>query len=99
TNYNPNQGIVIPQMIVHDPIVPVLDVIDPLEGLLTGISEQDIKYQTPYDPARYNAGSANPSANFWGANQVGQVWFNLATVKFLDPYTDIIGASNGRDLA
>ena len=99
TTYNPNQGVVIPQMIVHDPIVPVLDVIDPLQGLLTGISEQDIKYQTPYDPARYNAGAANPSANFWGANQVGQVWFNLATVKFLDPYTDIIGASNGRDVA
>ena len=36
--------------------------------------------------------------NPWGPSQIGQVWWNLATVKFLDPYTDILNASSERDL-
>ena len=31
--------------------------------------------------------------------KIGRVWWNLSTVKFIDPYTDIVGASAARDLA
>ncbi len=77
----------------------MVDVIDPLAGLIAGVSEQDIDFQSAYDPARYTSGNANPAINPWGNNQVGRVWFNLSTVVFLDPFTDIIGASPTRDLA
>lgn len=86
------------QIIAHDPLVNVVDVIDPLCGLIAGVSELEIDFRTEYDPARYNNGFVT-SADTWGAKQVGRVWWNLATVKFLDPYTDIIGASSARDVA
>jgi hypothetical protein len=87
------------QIIAHSPLVNVVDVIDPISGLIAGISERDIDFRTDYDPARYNSGYVSSTPDTWGAKQVGRVWWNLSTVKFLDPYTDIIGASQTRDLA
>ena len=97
--YYENVVITNQQMIINEPVVPVLDVIDPLAGLMTGISAQEIDYQTSFDPAGYNSGAANPAVNPWGVKQVGRVWYNLATTIFLDPFTDILGASAARDLA
>ena len=65
-----------------------LDYIDPVKGKILGIAEQDIAYKTDYDPAVYN-NSTDPeltiSPSFhWNDSQVGKVWWDLSTVRYLD---------------
>jgi hypothetical protein len=85
------------QLLVDQPVINDVVVIDPLAGLIAGVAAREIDYRTEYDPARYNAGTFGFAANPWGAEQVGRVWWNLATVKFLEPCTDILGVNDGRD--
>lgn len=71
-------------------ILTHLDHIDPAKGRVLGTAEEDIDYWTPYDPAMYNnatdAGSeVSISPEFhWGTDQVGKIWWNLDTVRFID---------------
>lgn len=87
------------QMFVDQPTLPGVAVIDPPAGLLPGAAAVELTYQTSYDPARYNAGAAAGAVDLWGAAQVGQLWWNLATARYLDPFTDVIGADPARDAA
>ena len=70
-------------------ILSNLDYIDPAKGKILGLAEQDITYKTDYDPAIYNK-SANleyvtTSSTFhWNNSQVGQVWWDLSKVRYLD---------------
>ena len=86
------------QMIIDQPVVDDLDVIDPTSNLIAAIAEREIDFKTNYDPANYNAAFDLVSPLAWGARQVGRVWWNLSTVKFLDPYTDRFGVTVERDL-
>ena len=69
-------------------ILTNMEFIDPAKGKILGIAEQEITYKTPYDPAFYNRGSVaarNISESlYWNTNQVGQVWWNLDQVRFID---------------
>jgi hypothetical protein len=76
-----------------DVVLSRLDHIDPAKGRILGVADQDIDYRTPYDPAIYNAaGAADETAmelsvnvnSHWGMNQVGKVWWNLSTMRYLD---------------
>ena len=69
-------------------IVNNLQFIDPAKGKILGQAEQEITYKTEYDPAVYNRGTSN-SASInqkisWGSPQVGQVWWDLSTIRFID---------------
>jgi len=65
-----------------------LDYIDPLKGKILGVAEQDITYKTDYDPAVYNVANATTVSSstslHWNDTQVGQVWWDLSTVRFID---------------
>ena len=65
-----------------------LDYIDPAKGKILGRAEQDITYKTDYDPAVYQTANSNlvaTDANFsWNDSQVGQVWWDLSTIKYID---------------
>lgn len=68
-------------------IISTLDYIDPAKGKILGVAEQEIKYKTVYDPASYTTGGSNVNVNalrHWSDKQVGQVWWNLDTVRFID---------------
>ena len=69
-------------------IISNLDFIDPAKGKILGVAEQDIAYKTSFDPARYNSGSSTTASidtdYHWGSEQVGQVWWNLDKVRYLD---------------
>lgn len=69
-------------------IIDSLDYIDPAKGKILGIAEQDINYKTDYDPAVYNQGSnletTLDNKFYWSTNQVGQVWWDLSTVRYID---------------
>jgi hypothetical protein len=69
-------------------IMANLDYIDPAKGKILGVAEQDIAYKTSFDPANYNSGNSTTASidpdYHWGAAQVGQVWWNLDKVRYLD---------------
>lgn len=69
-------------------IIDSLDYIDPAKGKILGLAEQDITYKTDYDPAVYNnASDSTVSLNtslHWNDAQVGQVWWDLSTIKYMD---------------
>jgi hypothetical protein len=87
------------QMILNQPVIDDVVVIDPLAGLICNLSDRDIDYKTDFDPARYNAGQGTQDANLWGDNEIGRIWWDLSTVRFLDTFTDTMGITPARDLA
>ena len=69
-------------------ILATLDYIDPAKGKILGVAEQDIEYKTSFDPANYNVGT-NPkvavdTSYHWGEAHVGQVWWNLDKIRYID---------------
>ena len=72
-------------------LVAYLDVIDPAQGKIPGIADQEIKYKTFYDPATYSVGTSDVNVDAgaaWTKSQVGMLWWNLQTAKFYDSYDD-----------
>lgn len=70
-------------------ILENLDYIDPVQGKIAGPADEEIRWKTPFDPATYNVGTSAVDVDeteFWGADQVGQVWWDLSTAKFLNVY-------------
>jgi hypothetical protein len=69
-------------------VIANLDYIDPAKGKILGVAEQDLAYKTSFDPANYNVGTSTTASidpdYHWGAAQVGQVWWNLDKVRYLD---------------
>ena len=80
--------------ISKDIVIDHMDYIDPAKGKILGIAEQEITYKTDYDPAVYNNASSSAvsisSTFYWGSQQVGQVWWDLSTVRFLDYEQDTV---------
>ncbi len=75
-------------------ILTTLEFIDPAKGKILGRAEQEIAYKTGYDPAIYNRGTNSAvSLNdniFWNGNQVGQVWWNLSQLSYIDYEQDTV---------
>jgi hypothetical protein len=69
-------------------IVNYFDWIDPAKGKILGIAEQNISYKIDYDPAVYNNTTipnlANDSDLCWGSSNVGKVWWDLSTVRYIE---------------
>ena len=67
-----------------------LDFIDPLQGKILGAARQNIDYIGAVDPASYNAGPFNVRGTTWTGANLGQVWWDISTVRFIDPNQDDI---------
>jgi len=61
-----------------------LDYIDPLQGKILGSVRQNIDVVSNVDPAGYNSPDASKGTMVWGAAQVGQLWFNTSTTRFVN---------------
>ena len=61
---------------------------NPIRGALPGAVDKYLTFKTIWDPAQYNTGDSTSYAlNFagtWGARQVGYLWWDLNTVRFVD---------------
>ena len=67
-----------------------LDFFNPLQGKILGAARQNIDYIGAVDPASYNSGPFNIRGTTWGADHVGEVWWDISTVRFIDPNQDSI---------
>ena len=69
-------------------VITSMDFYDPLKGKILGVAEQDLTYKTAFDPANYNRGTdysvSIDDSYHWGVNQVGQVWWNLDHIRYID---------------
>jgi hypothetical protein len=64
-----------------------LDILDPFKLKVLSVAEQDIKFKTIYDPAAYMLGTDDQiidETTAWFEDHVGEVWWDLSTVKFLN---------------
>jgi len=83
-----------------DQLVTYLDVIDPIQGKIAGPADEELKYKTFYDPAVYSHSDGTVSVTvstqtYWSKNQLGQLWWDLRSAKFIDPYfNNILYKSN-----
>ena len=75
-------------------ILTTLEFIDPVKGKILGRADQEISYKTGYDPAVYNRGTNSAvSLNdtiFWSSTQIGQVWWNLSQLSYIDYEQDTL---------
>ena len=73
-----------------------LDIIDPILGKIAGIAEQELSYKTYFDPANYNIGNSSSKEPLiaWSTDNVGKLWWDLSTVKFVDYHQGDISYSN-----
>jgi len=70
------------------------DFINPLQGKILGVARQNIDFIGSDDPAKYNVGNLNNNGNFWGEEHLGQIWWDISSVRFIDPnQNDIVYAS------
>ena len=66
------------------------DFFDPLQGKVLGAAQENIDYIGAVDPAGYNVGAVNNNGMPWGAEHVGEIWWDISTVRFIDPNQDDI---------
>jgi hypothetical protein len=77
-------------------ITQYFDFIDPLQGKILGAARQNIDYLGALDPAAYNTGPINNYGDTWTDNHLGEVWWDLSTVRFIDYHQDSIAYRSRR---
>jgi hypothetical protein len=80
-------------------LVSYIDVIDPSQGKIPGPAEQELKYKTFYDPAVYSFSDGTVDVNVddgmaWTTVQIGRLWWDLRTAKFIESATDDTNYNN-----
>ena len=64
------------------------DFFDPLQGKVLGAAQENIDYISAIDPASYNVGPLNNRGDTWSLVHLGEVWWDISTVRFIDPNQD-----------
>ena len=67
-------------------ILDYIDIIDPVKGKILGIADQEIRYKTAFDPAVYSIGNQGvvvDTNTSWIEDHVGELWWDLSTVKYV----------------
>ena len=64
------------------------DFFDPLQGKVLGAAQENIDYISAVDPASYNVGPVNNRGDTWNIAHIGEVWWDISTVRFIDPNQD-----------
>jgi len=59
-----------------------VDVIDPINGKILSVAEQELKFKTSYDPAVYSVGASADESRAWFESMVGYLWWDTGTVKW-----------------
>ena len=59
------------------------DLYDPVKGRILGVADREINIKTAWDPATYNIGENANAKTPWAENHIGEVWWDLSTVKWL----------------
>ena len=72
---------------VKTELVSYLDCINPIQGKIAGVADQEIRYKTYYDPATYSVGTVDQTVDegqAWTKAHVGTLWWDLTRAKFIE---------------
>ena len=58
------------------------DLYDPVKGRILGLADREINVKSAWDPAYYNTGENANNKTVWTDNHIGEVWWDLSTVKW-----------------
>ena len=72
------------------------DFFDPLQGKVLGVAQQNLNYIGAVDPAGYNVGTVNNRGTAWNQQHLGEMWWDISTVRFIDPNQDSITYASRR---
>jgi len=64
-----------------------VEIVDHFKNKIIGAADQEIKYKTLYDPAIYSVGTEEQAVDQsqpWREKHIGEVWWNLDTVKWIN---------------
>jgi hypothetical protein len=64
------------------------DFFDPLQGKVLGAAQENIDFISAIDPASYNVGPVNNRGDTWSTAHVDEVWWDISTVRFINPNQD-----------
>ena len=70
----------------HDRIQDYLSIIDPMKGKISGAADQELTYKTMFDPAVYSLGNSGVTVDSntnWIDDNVGQLWWDTGSVKYI----------------
>jgi hypothetical protein len=87
------------QMQANPLLYPDVLPFDPVQGLIPGAAKREVFYMQEFDPARYNQGSNLSLGLEWDAAQVGRIWWNLNTSRFLLAETNDLTSLGDADKA
>jgi len=72
-----------------------LDYIDPINGKLLGIVNENIDYIGAINPASYNSHDSGAIGVMWGDSHLGEIWWDTSNVRFINYIQDdLIYSSN-----
>jgi len=75
----------------NNKLLASMDYFDPAKGKVLHAVDRDIDFKLSADPAQYNAGKNNKETDMhWGPAQVGTVWWNLDTVRYINYEQDTL---------
>jgi hypothetical protein len=77
-------------------VTQFFDFIDPLQGKILGVARQNIDYLGAVDPAAYNTGTVNNYGDTWNDSHLGEIWWDLSTVRFIDYHQSTIAYESQR---
>jgi hypothetical protein len=77
-------------------VTQYFDFIDPLQGKILGVARQNIDYIGAIDPAAYNVGTVNNYGDTWIESHLGEIWWDLSTVRFIDYHQSTIAYESQR---
>jgi hypothetical protein len=71
-------------------VIKYLDYIDPFQGKILGLAEQELTFKTPFDPAVYTVSDTDEilvdTVSGWKKQNVGKLWWDINSVNFVNPY-------------
>ena len=68
---------------ISNNVLADLDFIDPIQGKILGVAQQNIDIIGAVDPVNYDNGE-------WGNKMVGMIWWDTSTTRFVDYYQSSI---------
>ena len=82
---------------ITNKLIKHLDLIDPILGKIASPAEQELTFKTFYDPAVYSVGNETVNVNAgtaWTTTNVGKLWWDLRTAKFIDNHSESVTYRN-----
>ena len=73
----------------NNSLISYIDYIDPIQGKIAGVAEQELSFKTSYDPSKYSvtsetSGITSHSLDYTAEQWVGKLWWDIDSARFIN---------------